>query len=76
MSGERITEHPRAWRIELPDQPGADGVVVEVGSAGSPYWWVLCPASATLVMEPDDDPDGGHDDGGPPAGSGEQGTER
>ncbi len=58
MSRAKVTPYPKAWRIELPDEEGAVGVVVEEGS----FWWVLCPATATLVLDPDD-PKDGHDDG-------------
>jgi hypothetical protein len=50
--------HRDAWRI--PTRDGSDyGVLVRCGPAERPYWWVLCPATATLHLESN----GGVDDG-------------
>ena len=45
----RATEWGRAWRVE--DEHGNHGIVVQEDYE-LPYWWVLCPAAATLVLDP------------------------
>lgn len=43
--------HTAAWRI--PTEDGNDfGVLVRCGPADRPYWWLLCPATATLYLGP------------------------
>lgn len=41
--------HEDAWRFPTAD--GTDyGVLVRCGPADRPYWWLLCPAAATLYL--------------------------
>lgn len=47
MSPVPEERYERAWKIPGPD---GGGVLVQQGSEKDPYWWVLCPASATLYM--------------------------
>jgi len=46
-----MEQYKRAWPIKA-DIPGAPGqaVLVECGKPSDPYWWVLCPAAATLLI--------------------------
>jgi len=51
VMGERHTD---AWRI--PTEDGSDyGVLVKCGPPGHPYWWLLCPGTATLYIGPEFD---------------------
>lgn len=44
--------HEEAWRI--PTEDGTDyGVLVRCGPTNHPYWWLLCPATATLYLKKD-----------------------
>lgn len=56
--------YERAWFIPDPQGrgDGYGGVVVEEGSAGH-HWWVLCPATATLVWGEPEELGLGFDDG-------------
>lgn len=42
--------YEKAWRVEA-SRDGEYGVVVQCGSDRYPYWWLLCPAAATLYTE-------------------------
>lgn len=47
------TRHEGAWRI--PSADGSDyGVLVRCGPPSSPYFWLLCPATATLYLDASD----------------------
>jgi hypothetical protein len=48
-------KHDASWRIPSENYPGEYGVLVRCGSPEHPYWWLLCPADATLYMS--DTPD-------------------
>jgi hypothetical protein len=45
-SAPRKATYERAWPL---DESGTS-VLVACGSIKDPYWWVLCPASATLYL--------------------------
>lgn len=48
------SRHHDAWHI--PTEDGSDyGVLVRCGPPEHPYWWLLCPATATLYLGPDPD---------------------
>jgi hypothetical protein len=45
-----FVRHEAAWRI--PTEDGTDyGVLVRCGPPGRPYWWLLCPGTATLYLD-------------------------
>lgn len=49
-----VENHYHAWRV--PTDDGTDyGVLVKCGPNERPYWWLLCPGTATLYIG--DDPD-------------------
>lgn len=48
-------KYDRAWRIPSRNYPGEEGVLVQCGPPERPYWWLLCPADATLYMGPNFD---------------------
>lgn len=43
-------KYERAWLVPSPDG-GEPAVLVAAGREKDPYWWVLCPASATLYLD-------------------------
>jgi hypothetical protein len=48
-----IERYARAWRTEA--MPGGEyGIVVAEGKTDDPYYWVLCPAAATLYLSATD----------------------
>lgn len=55
MSAQR---HQDAWRIPA-EVDGEYGVLVKCGPPEYPYWWLLCPATATLYLT--ERPGGGFD---------------
>lgn len=42
-----MTTYKRAWPL---DETG-ESVLVACGREKDPYWWVLCPATATLYLD-------------------------
>lgn len=54
MSGAGLGHYERAWPL---DESG-ESVLVACGSAKNPYWWVLCPAAATLYTDEIEDGEG------------------
>lgn len=57
-SGESV-QAITAWQTQ-PDDKGEVAVVVQQGTRTHPYFWVLCPASATLHLgdrDPEDGPE-------------------
>ena len=55
-----MNNHPNAWRIPSRNYPGEYGVLVQCGPPNRPYWWLLCPADATLYIGNDPDLRGCH----------------
>lgn len=40
-----------AWRVPSTTDAEEYGVLVRAGTERHPYWWLLCPAGATLYLE-------------------------
>lgn len=54
MTSTREVKHNDSWHI--PTEDGTDfGVLVRCGPPEHPYWWLLCPATATLYIGPNFD---------------------
>lgn len=54
-------QHEHAWRVPSSVE-GEYGVLVACGPLAQPYWWLLCPATATLTFGDDDEGVGGCSD--------------
>ena len=46
--------HDGAWRIDSDEAPDEYGVLVRCGPDEHPYWWLLCPVTATLYLDGND----------------------
>lgn len=42
--------YDRAWKLTESAEGVSDSLLVECGPPRRPYWWVICPASATLIL--------------------------
>jgi hypothetical protein len=43
--------HDNAWRIPSRRDESEYGVLVQCGPPEHPYWWLLCPVTATLYFD-------------------------